>query len=236
MAGDNAHTSANSLDWAGIYKGILPCADCEGIRTTIFLNADTTYSSMTTYLGKTDHLYTQAGAFIWDGYGAMITTIPADGAEGQQYIVSENRITHVDKLGQVITGESAARYILHKVAPNLLGRRWTLVELEGQPVSVSDANSMQPYFAMQAPDDSFSGHAGCNQFSGTFTLEAGNRILFSKIMATKKACPDLALVSRFLKVLEMTDNYNLNGDELILNKAKMAPLARFRAPTLQPGK
>ena len=27
--GDN---SQNALDWAGTYKGILPCADCEGMK------------------------------------------------------------------------------------------------------------------------------------------------------------------------------------------------------------
>ena len=26
------HNSQNSLDWSGTYKGIIPCADCEGIR------------------------------------------------------------------------------------------------------------------------------------------------------------------------------------------------------------
>jgi hypothetical protein len=34
--------------------------------------------------------------------------------------------------------------------------------------------------------------------------------------------------SRFLKALEMTDNFNLVGDTLIFNRAKMAPLARFK--------
>ena len=30
---DSAHNAQNSLDWAGDYQGILPCADCEGINT-----------------------------------------------------------------------------------------------------------------------------------------------------------------------------------------------------------
>ena len=34
------HNSQNSLDWSGTYKGITPCADCEGIETILTLNAD----------------------------------------------------------------------------------------------------------------------------------------------------------------------------------------------------
>ena len=37
---DRSHNSMNSLDWEGIYTGLLPCADCEGIQTVIKLNRD----------------------------------------------------------------------------------------------------------------------------------------------------------------------------------------------------
>lgn len=32
--------SMTSVDWVGSYQGILPCADCEGIKTQIVLNKD----------------------------------------------------------------------------------------------------------------------------------------------------------------------------------------------------
>jgi heat shock protein HslJ len=35
--------------------------------------------------------------------------------------------------------------------------------------------------------------------------------------------------SMFLKALQMADTYDVRGDTLILNKARMASLARFRA-------
>jgi copper homeostasis protein (lipoprotein) len=41
-----------SIDWAGNYQGILPCADCEGIKTQILLNKDLSYVLETQYLGK----------------------------------------------------------------------------------------------------------------------------------------------------------------------------------------
>jgi heat shock protein HslJ len=33
----------------------------------------------------------------------------------------------------------------------------------------------------------------------------------------------------FAKMLEKVDNYSLNGNQMTLNKARMAPLARFEA-------
>lgn len=40
--------------WAGTYAGTLPCADCNGIKTSLSLNADGSYSMQQTYLGKGD--------------------------------------------------------------------------------------------------------------------------------------------------------------------------------------
>jgi len=39
---------------------------------------------------------------------------------------------------------------------------------------------------------------------------------------------NMEIESQFLKVLTMADNYNIVGDLLVLNKARMAPLARFK--------
>lgn len=50
----DSHNSQNSLDWQVTYKGITPCADCEGIETEVVLNKDLTYLIKTKYLGKGD--------------------------------------------------------------------------------------------------------------------------------------------------------------------------------------
>jgi heat shock protein HslJ len=39
----------------------------------------------------------------------------------------------------------------------------------------------------------------------------------------------MELETQFLKVLEMADNYTIAGDNLVLNRARMAPLARFKS-------
>src|SRR5688500_16107201 len=60
------HTSANSLDWDGIYQGILPRPDCEGIRTTITLNRDHTYFIESIYLGTLNKAEKENGNFSWN--------------------------------------------------------------------------------------------------------------------------------------------------------------------------
>lgn len=43
------------------------------------------------------------------------------------------------------------------------------------------------------------------------------------------ACPDMQTEQEFSKVLEMEDYYSLNGKIMTLNKARMAPLAKFES-------
>ncbi len=46
------------------------------------------------------------------------------------------------------------------------------------------------------------------------------------------ACPNnLQTESEFLKALQAADNYYINGDELILNKARIVPLTKFKTFT-----
>jgi heat shock protein HslJ len=42
------------------------------------------------------------------------------------------------------------------------------------------------------------------------------------------ACPDMQTESTFLQVLQKVDNYAIKDDTLSLQKARMAPLAKFK--------
>jgi len=62
--GDN---SSNALDWPGTYTGLVPCADCNGIETSITLNKELIYSIKTTYLGKKEAAVTEKkGSFYME--------------------------------------------------------------------------------------------------------------------------------------------------------------------------
>ncbi|MEH6306947.1 copper resistance protein NlpE [Olivibacter sp. CPCC 100613] len=107
------HNAQNSLDIIGTYKGVLPCADCEGIRTELTLKTDSTYTLKNNYLGKGDGKeFEEEGRYVWlDG-----STIELKGTEEEsyKYFVGENTLTQLDMSGEKITGELADKYILRK--------------------------------------------------------------------------------------------------------------------------
>ena len=110
----DAHNSQNSLDWQGTYKGVTPCADCEGIETELTLNEDLTFTLKTKYLGKADgKVFQETGNFVWDKTGGIISL---EGLKGRpsQYKVGENRLMQLDREGNVIEGDLAEKYVLTK--------------------------------------------------------------------------------------------------------------------------
>jgi heat shock protein HslJ len=60
-----------------------------------------------------------------------------------------------------------------------------------------------------------------------------NKITLSQGISTLMACPASEIETQFLRMMTMADNYTVSGDVLILNKARMAPLARFKSVVMQ---
>lgn len=108
------HNSSNSLDWAGTYKGTLPCADCEGLETEVFLKADLTYPIKTKYLGKGNEIIEEKGNFNWNNAGNTIV-LSGNKNRPNQYFVGENKLIQLDMSGKKIEGTLADNYVLKKV-------------------------------------------------------------------------------------------------------------------------
>ena len=66
--------SATSLDWEGVYRGVVPCADCEGIATTVTLRRDGSYHLEAVYQGRSVAAFEQQGKFGWDPTGGVIAS------------------------------------------------------------------------------------------------------------------------------------------------------------------
>jgi heat shock protein HslJ len=107
-------------------------------------------------------------------------------------------------------------------------RKWKLVELEGKPVG-DKINDKEPFLLLHTTDNRYSASGGCNGIGGNFSLEPNGRIRFSAGMSTKMACENMEIENGLTKALMAADNYSIDGDNLSLNKARMAPLARFKA-------
>lgn len=110
----DTHTSRNSLDYEGTYKGVLPCADCEGIEVTVKIDLDGNYTREMKYLGieNAEEIVRERGKYLWNAEGSVIELEGA--AASNKYQVGENALFHLDINGKRITGDLADMYILRK--------------------------------------------------------------------------------------------------------------------------
>jgi uncharacterized lipoprotein NlpE involved in copper resistance len=108
-------TSQNALDWNGVYKGVLPCANCEGIETELSLLLNGTFVLKTKYLGKgSGEINEIKGVFSWDESGSIVVLSGLDYSPNE-YKVGENQLFQLDRQGEVVKGDLASLYILKKV-------------------------------------------------------------------------------------------------------------------------
>ena len=109
---DAAHNSRNSLNWEGVYTGVIPAADGPGIDVRLTLYTDESYEISYHYIDRTDGDFTASGSFIWDLAGSIITLDAAD--IPPYYQVGENHLTQLDMKRKQITGALAEHYVLKK--------------------------------------------------------------------------------------------------------------------------
>lgn len=109
---DTTNTSQNALDWAGTYEGIIPCADCSGIKTTITLYEDETFKYDAEYLEKNTTVQ-DTGKFMWHDKGFVVHLVGKD--LNTKYKVGENQLIQLDTEGKVIEGPIAEKYYLLKI-------------------------------------------------------------------------------------------------------------------------
>jgi heat shock protein HslJ len=113
--------------------------------------------------------------------------------------------------------------------PEITNKYWKLIELNGATLTPLDKQRSELHINLHVDGNRLTGSGGCNNFTGSYELKDGNRIRFAQIASTKMACIDMSNEDSFLKMLNIADNYIVKGDTLILNKARMSPLARFVA-------
>ena len=107
--------SLNPLDWPGTYKGVIPCADCEGIEQELTLNDNNTFTLKSNYLGKLkNNKSEETGILIWDKAGNIITAETKDQSTKVSYIIDENTLIQLDNEKREITGPLAENYKLKK--------------------------------------------------------------------------------------------------------------------------
>ncbi len=211
------HSSRNSLDWAGTYSNGL-------VSLNLFDD--------NSYYYKNGNLLT-SGNFSWAANGNSITLL----GTGEQFKIHEGNLKNMSngtefiKDGNNSSAENAGTQKKVKINSKLIGGKWILIELKGKKIEPAAEGRKQPYIAFDQKDGTFSGNGGCNGFGGSMKAMDDFKIEFGGAMQTMMAClgDDIMLTESGLhQAIKAADNYTIKDGILSLNKARMAPLARFK--------
>ncbi len=192
------HGSQNSINWAGSYEGVLPCADCPGIKTRLTLKPDARYELSTQYLDRQPAPTVVTGKFFWDAGGNVITL---EGS-GKRYAVGEGRLLSLGR-DEVPDWSRAQNQVLKRVsttAPRpataaallqtLEDHRWTLAsatDAQGQRIGAIVPIAARPFVF------SFSGsrlhvQGGCNPLTGSYQLSPDGVLTVGRMASSMMAC------------------------------------------------
>lgn len=110
----DAHQAHDNLDWPGLYRGFIPCADCMGIKTELALNKNHSYILITQNVGKSPREFVEKGKFTAGEKNSTLILTSRDGKVTRQYVVDASNLIQLDDKGERYSGKEAERYILRK--------------------------------------------------------------------------------------------------------------------------
>jgi heat shock protein HslJ len=216
----------NVITWEGTYSNVMPCADCEGIQTTIVLNKNMTYLLITKYLNKDMNVFSQKGTFSWDRKENKITLEGVNPNEAPtKYISKENKLIQLDIEGKPLEENLQSQYSLEKIS-DIIEKPWKLVELNEKEIITSN-KSEEACFIMNIDNYRINGNGGCNSFNGNYILYNGNKIKFTSFTTTRKACKNMEIETKLFEAMKLVSNYSIKQDTLFLNTETVTPVAKF---------
>lgn len=107
----DGHSAQTSLDYYGVYEGVLPAADGPGIKTRLILGKDNMFELRSEYLGKKGGVFVDGGVFFVEGNLLVLEMQNASG----YYRLGEGKLTMLSQDKQEVTGPLADMYVLKQV-------------------------------------------------------------------------------------------------------------------------
>lgn len=93
----------------------------------------------------------------------------------------------------------------------LEGTEWQLVQLDGRSVKAAPET-----FVLKLENGSISGAGACNRLMGSYKTGERRALKIGPLATTKMACPNLDQEQQFLRALESTTHYDMDGPMLLL--------------------
>lgn len=97
---------------SGVYAGELPCADCPGIRTTLYLRASGVYTRISEYVDRGS--FEEGGSWTIDGASLIRMTPAAPGASPSLARAEEGAVRLLNADAEAVEGPLADFYLLKK--------------------------------------------------------------------------------------------------------------------------
>lgn len=93
----------------------------------------------------------------------------------------------------------------------LEGTEWQLIQLDGRSVKAAPET-----FVLKLENGSVSGAGACNRLMGSYKTGERRALKIGPVASTKMACPNLDQEQQFLRALESTTHYDMDGPMLLL--------------------
>ncbi|SHI52979.1 NlpE N-terminal domain-containing protein [Mesonia phycicola] len=91
-----ACNSNSSIDYIGVYEGVLPCEDCDAIKAKLTLKEDQFYTLYETYsAAEGDEIKRMSGKFEWEEEKGVFS-IEQVGAMPLYFKIVDNKIMHLN--------------------------------------------------------------------------------------------------------------------------------------------
>lgn len=213
--GDSSRTS---VDWSGVYEGIVPCADCEGIRVRLALTEEGFFELSQEYLGKSLEVFKDHGVFDWDKEGGKIV-LQGLKERNVWFRVGENRVDILDKEKNIISSQ-AGSYTLQKRLAHIFITSQNIEEhylhLLLSPIKRQNGKQRTPYLFLKRDEKRFYGFGGCNRLMGMYEIKEKQHIEFSKIVSTKMMCPQIHIEQNLFERLEKVETYSIENEIVTL--------------------
>ncbi|HET7792258.1 MAG TPA: META domain-containing protein [Rhizobacter sp.] len=99
--------------------------------------------------------------------------------------------------------------------PNLLGTRWSLLAIDGAPVTAVQA--ADPHLQLHPGTQKLSAFGGCNRLQGRYT-QHGIQLALTALASTRMACAPAVMQQeqRVIELLGTVDGYRIEGQVLSL--------------------
>lgn len=104
-----------SKDFHGVFYGFLPCADCNGIKTTLSLKQNNNYLLVTQPARESSREFYEKGKYSWNDETRTVVLTPRKESSARQYrIENEGTLIQLNSDGTRMPGDGTDRYTLRR--------------------------------------------------------------------------------------------------------------------------